>query len=135
MTRKGKVVLVCGLIGSGKTTFANKFFDMVTDYDVIGSKVEQIKQTLDAYQKGNRVAHITTFPSDYEQQELLNKIDPCDLDCYWIDKDERESFNNIINRKRARDMQRLEDIKIENKKIMGKKLTNGIHFHWKYVKY
>ena len=52
------IYFVCGLIGAGKTTWAKRHFQTLTDADEELSKTEQIRKTLKLSEHGD-VAHIT----------------------------------------------------------------------------
>ena len=56
------IICVCGMIASGKSTWCEKQGGIISDYDLIGDKNEQIKFTLNMDNKGEDVFHITCFP-------------------------------------------------------------------------
>lgn len=127
------LAIICGGIGSGKTTFAYNQFQYVTDFDEIGSKRKQIKATLDLLRQGKTVAHITTFPSRYEIENLIQKVDPRLIQYYWLDTTIEQCLENVRARGRARDLQRLDEILKINTELEFKR--RGVNINWLMVKY
>lgn len=129
--RQGRLYLICGLIGSGKTTYARQMsgFELV-DYDYIGSKVKQVKLTLDLLNRGKNVAYVTCLPTKYETSHLLSVVNPENITYVWMNTPEPQCQVNIINRGRQRDIKNLEKILSLNRELMTRK--NALDIAWKY---
>lgn len=126
----GKLYILCGLIGSGKTTFALSNFDYFTDLDYMNKwarKQDQINWTKKLLKKNLKVCHITTVPSEEEIEEL--KI--YNPKFILIDTSINQCKKNILIRNRERDMQNLHSVfnanlEIEKKLIEFSKKINSI---------
>lgn len=103
MLEKKTVVFLCGLIGSGKTTYAIKKFKNFTDLDYMNPyarKIDQIRWTLRLLERNNEVCHITTYPTE-EELRAFNKFDRKFL---LMNTSVNQANTNILIRNRPRDM-------------------------------
>lgn len=115
------IVMICGLIGAGKTTFAKANFDHVTDYDNVGSKARQIVETLGRYRQGQTVAHITCWPTLLEKKAILEGEAAGDVRMVWINTGPEQSLKNIFARARPRDMEHLTEVMKVNRALNEKR--------------
>lgn len=97
------VIFLCGLIGSGKTTYAIKHFKNFTDLDYMhpySRKIDQINWTLRLLKINDEVCHITCFPTKDELAafSFFNKK------FLWMNTSLNQAKTNIIIRNRPRDM-------------------------------
>ena len=114
-----EVVFVCGLIGSGKTTYLRKQQAIFTDLDLMNDlarKIDQINYTKSLLKKYKKVYHITTYPTE-EELEAFKKYKNTFL---WIDTDEEKCKTNILIRNRKRDIENLNRVYEANKNLMQK---------------
>lgn len=114
-----EVVFVCGLIGSGKTTYLRKQQAIFTDLDLMNDlarKIDQIKYTKSLLKKYKKVYHITTYPTE-EELEAFKKYKNTFL---WIDTDVEQCKTNILIRNRKRDIENLNRVYEANKNLMQK---------------
>lgn len=118
------ITCVCGLIGSGKSTWCEKQEGIVSDFDLIGNKEMQLYFTLNEFGKGNHVYHITCFPT-LREQEAFEKLN---VEYVWINTSFCQSRRNIFTRRRKRDMENIEDVLNANANIMDKYITSHIDF-------
>lgn len=119
--------IVCGLIGSGKSTYALKQKGIITecqDGELPISKDEQILKTLEAYDQGRDVWHVTCFPTWKE----LDAFRYLEKEFVWINTSPRQAMSNILSRKRKRDLDNLKETRLANEDIYDKYMTSGIPF-------
>lgn len=103
------VVFLCGLIGSGKTTYALSHFRNFTDLDYMNNyarKQDQINWTKRLLEKNAEVCHITTYPSTKEIEAFADVRQEFVL----IDTDINQCKTNILIRNRMRDMQNITNV-------------------------
>ena len=96
------IFVICGLIGAGKSSYANEHYENVTECEV-GTKEQQIAATLRFYRSGADVAHVTTYPSA-EELVMAADVPPADVEWILIDTAPGQCRKNIIERNRPRDM-------------------------------
>ena len=118
------IVCVCGLIGSGKSTFCKEQEGIISDYDLIGDKNRQIKFTLIQDAKGKTVYHITCYPTPKEREAFEGK----NVRYIWINTSWRQCYDNIFKRKRKRDMQNIEAVLSSNLDYLKKFERTNIPF-------
>ncbi|MGK4109099.1 hypothetical protein [Enterococcus cecorum] len=114
-----EIVFVCGLIGSGKTTYLRKQQAIFTDLDLMNDlarKIDQINYTKSLLKKYKKVYHITTYPTE-EELEAFKKYKNTFL---WIDTDVEQCKTNILIRNRKRDIENLPNVYEANKNLMRK---------------
>lgn len=102
MSRK-TVVFLCGFIGSGKTTYAKKNYEVITDLDYMppqSTKIDQINLTRELLKEHDAVCHITCFPTLTEARSF-NEFNQ---EFLWMDTTIQQSRINILKRKRRRDL-------------------------------
>lgn len=103
------VIFLCGLIGSGKTTYAIKNFKVFTDLDYLpqySRKVDQINWTKKLLKKHDEVCHITCYPT-LEEIESFKKYRKRYL---LINPNLKQAKSNILIRSRTRDMENLKGV-------------------------
>ena len=114
-----EIVFVCGLIGSGETTYLRKQQAIFTDLDLMNDlarKIDQINYTKSLLKKYKKVYHITTYPTE-EELEAFKKYKNTFL---WIDADVEQCKTNILIRNRKRDIENLPNVYETNKNLMRK---------------
>lgn len=123
------IYIICGLIGAGKTTYAKKEAkenDIITDIDLDGtSKEEQLRQTMDYYNKGRTVYHITCYPTLDEQETFMR----ADVKYIWIGTSAIQAKTNIISRARPRDINDLQATLRKNCELLYKYASSKIKFN------
>lgn len=117
------IVVVCGLIGAGKSTYARSHFEHVTECEGTTTKTEQIWQTLALDDAGETVAHVTCYPTSEESAAFARR----DVQYLWISTDPAQAMANIYNRGRARDLADLEYIAAKNRELFTKLAASGFH--------
>lgn len=122
----GKITMVCGLIGAGKSTWAEKNRKHITDLDDIPSrsKTEQILKTISLVTQYGEACHITCYPSAIE----MDAFDDYDIEWIWISATEAQARANIIKRGRANDLMHIDNLMYANRKYMRMKETSSIDF-------
>lgn len=118
------IIFVCGMIGSGKTTYAESKDGVVSDWDVIGNKADQILYTMHMHELGKTVYHITCYPTGKELELLEGKIDKF----IWINTRSEQCMINVRHRGRKRDMDHIEDVKKRNSSIQAMYRSSKIKF-------
>lgn len=131
MSDENTVVFVCGPIGSGKTTYANKNYNHVTDLDFMpkySSKADQINLSLKLLKKFKSVCHITCFPSEEELSAFLKYNNEFIL----LDTSLNQCKTNILIRGRDRDLKNINNVFKANENYICKYRESDIN--WKKVK-
>ena len=126
--KTGKLIILCGLIGSGKTTYAMHNFRHFTDLDhmpLYSRKADQIKQTLKHLERHGTVCHITTYPTD---EELLAFQEIQDKQFIWINTSIKQAKTNILIRNRPRDMTNLKGVIDRNNVLLETARRSPIKF-------
>lgn len=122
------IYVICGLIGAGKTTYAYQQAhdnDIVTDIDVDGtSKDEQLERTMNSYQNGLNVYHVTCYPTDDEQ----SAFGWADVEYIWINTSPEQAKINIISRGRSRDVKNLKDTLRKNSRLLSRYAYSKLDF-------
>lgn len=124
----GKMVkVICGMIGSGKTTYAlnnkNKN-DILLDWDFLVEALNTdnpilVKEVQDIllkyfYQKGFNIWYITTKLGSNEL-EILEQIK--DVEYIWINTTKQQCAENIIKRNRNDETKYIEQLRKRNDEI------------------
>ena len=131
----GKMVkVICGMIGSGKTTYAlsnKKENDILLDWDILADALNTdnkvyIKDVQDMlleyfYKKGFNIWYITTKLGSNEK-EILNRME--DVEFIWINTNKKQCENNIIKRNRNDEARCIEELKKCNYTIYQNYYTN-----------
>lgn len=125
------VVIICGLIGAGKTTYATTHFKATTDFDFMpkySTKADQIILTKNLLKYYDEVAHITSYPSEEEIQAFK------EYRCRFIliDTSLDQAKTNILIRSRERDMNNLVNVLKANEDYQKRFEKSDIH--WEIVK-
>lgn len=121
------LIIICGLIGSGKTTFAMNNFEHYTDLDDMPAytpKSEQIRQTKTMLGRYENVGHITCFPTE-EEYLALKDLNP---QWVWINTSLEQAKENILNRNRPRDMADLQRVLNYNINLLKRARRSTIRF-------
>ena len=116
------IFMICGLIGAGKSSYANEHYKNATECEA-GTKEQQIAATLRFYRSGADVAHVTTYPSA-EELVMAADVSLSDIQWIWIDTAPDQCRKNIIERNRPRDMQDL-GLVIEKNKSLWKRFAES----------
>lgn len=125
------VIFLCGLIGAGKTTYAQNHFKPFTDLDYMpmySKKADQIRLTQSLLKTHDEVCHITCYPTEEEARafRVYNKR------FVLIDTGLRQAKTNVIIRNRQRDMMNLANV-LESNLDLVKKYKNA-KVKWEVVK-
>jgi len=120
------IYVICGIIGSGKSTYASMHFAHVTECEGM-TKMSQLQETWSLYEAGEDVAHVTTYPTS-EELEMLAGVPDEDKTFILIDTDLRQAKANIIKRNRPHDMTRLSETLEKNKEIARRLASSKIPF-------
>ncbi len=94
--------VICGLMGSGKSTYARTHYKYVVEHEYFRSKEEQIARALKLHKQGKRVAYVTCYPLSKETA-FFETLDPSEINWYLIDTDIMQANKNIIKRGRKSD--------------------------------
>lgn len=116
--------IVCGMIGAGKTTYCKNQQGVVTDFDEMTSKQEQIEETIALANADIEVWHITTYPSENERLAFENY----EKEYIWINTSFSKCKENILMRKRERDLRNLNETLISNRRIRGMYQCTSLDF-------
>ena len=98
-----KLIILCGYIGSEKTTYALRHYPVFTDLDYMppmSRKTDQIQLTMRLLNKHDEVCHITCFPT----REEAKAFESIPKEFVWIDTSLNQAKTNILIRGRQRDM-------------------------------
>lgn len=136
------VKIICGMIGSGKTTFAinNKNpRDVLLDWDLIREALQTDDfvyiKTIQDYllqfynNKGYDIWYITTYLGSNEK-EILKNIE--DVEYFWINTTRKQCLENVKKRDRGEEAKNLKNIDNINKKIQ-ERYTNESEIKYKIV--
>ena len=118
------ITCVCGMIASGKSTWCEKQGGIISDYDLIKNKDEQIRYTINCDEKGGTVYHITCYPTPKEKEVFEGR----NLKYIWINTGWEQCRKNILARKRLRDTQNIKSILKANAEIYKKYQHSNIQF-------
>lgn len=119
--------VVCGLIGAGKTTYAQQNYQYYTDLDdmhPISSKEDQIDLTLSLLRSHDEVCHITCFPTPKE----LEAFRGTEMTLIWINTSLKQAQANIVKRGRPRDLANLPAVLTANTKYSATKKRSTLNF-------
>ncbi len=120
------ISVICGLIGAGKSTFAEKNFEKVLDADLMKSKDAQFLEMQYLDFKGEDFAYITCFPSWRERQFFNVRRDRVRF--FWIDTDEETAHQRILKRNRERDILNMWQVLQRNKELLVQLQRSHINF-------
>lgn len=117
------ITIICGLIGSGKSTYAAAHFETVIECED-GYKDFQLER---AKMQRDNFAYVTCYPT---VAELLYFGSRKDVRWVWINTTEEQAKKNIYKRKRKRDFANIENVLIKNRKLAVKGAHTNIHFEY-----
>ena len=117
------IVVVCGLIGAGKSTYARAHFEHITDCEGATKKWDQICQTLAWDDMGETVAPVTCYPTSEESAAFAHR----NVQYLWINTNPAQAMANIYNRGRERDLADLQYIAAKNRELFTKLAVSGFH--------
>ena len=140
----GKMVsVICGMIGSGKTTYAinnKKNNDILLDWDILVEALKTdnpvfVKEVQDIllkffYQKGFDIWYITTKLGSKEL-EILEQIN--DVEFIWINTTKQQCLENIKIRNRNNEAQEIENLKKINETIYQNYYINTANINYKII--
>lgn len=137
------VKVICGLMGSGKTTYAinnKKENDVLLDWDMLVEAfktnnpvwVKEVQDMLLEYfnKKGYDTWYITTKLGSKEL-ELLKQIK--DVEYIWINTTKQQCLENIKRRNRNDEEQHIEELKRINEKIYKNYYINSNNINYKII--
>lgn len=137
------VKVICGLIGSGKTTYVinnKKDNDILLDWDILVEAfktnnpvwVKEVQDMLLEYfnKKGYDIWYITTRLGSKEL-ELLKQIK--DVEYIWINTTKQQCLENIKRRNRNDEAQHIENLKRINEKIYKNYYINSHNINYKII--
>lgn len=137
------VKVICGLMGSGKTTYAinnKKENDVLLDWDMLVEAfktnnpvwVKEVQDMLLEYfnKKGYDIWYITTKLGSKEL-ELLKQIK--DVEYIWINTTKQQCLENIKRRNRNDEEQHIEELKRINEKIYKNYYINSNNINYKII--
>ena len=137
------VKVICGLIGSGKTTYAinnKKENDVLLDWDILVEAfktnnpvwVKEVQDMLLEYfnKKGYDIWYITTKLGS-KDLELLKQIK--DVYYIWINTTKQQCLENIKRRNRNDEAQHIEELKRVNEKIYKNYYINSNNINYKII--
>ena len=123
-----KVIFLCGLIASGKTTYAIKNHKNYTDLDMMhpyAQKKHQISWTKKLLEVNKEVCHITCYPTD---EELAAFEEYNDIEFLWLDTTLGQAKVNMLLRNRERDIIRFNSVLEANDKYQSKFKKSDLNF-------
>ena len=120
--------VICGLMGSGKSTYARKHYRKVLEFERFRAKDLQISKAQELLDKGEDIAYVTCYPTS-EEREFFGSLPKCSVEYILIDTDIRQARQNIIKRGRKSDHDVLETRFETNKKLARLIAGSSIPFH------
>lgn len=137
------VKVICGLIGSGKTTYAinnKKENDILLDWDMLTEALKTenpvwVKQIQDMllkffYEKGFDVWYITTKLGSSELALLKQMIN---VEYIWINTTKQQCLKNIERRNRNNEAEHIEKFKKINEDLYNNYYINSQELKYKVV--
>ena len=120
------IYVICGMIGAGKIEYAKKtgcpIIENVLNQNA--NKKEQIEQTLDLYDSGSDVCHITCYPTEQEQSAFHG----LDVKYIWINTTKQHCIQNVRKRRRGKDLIDINSVKEKNDELEARYENSFIHF-------
>ena len=125
----GTISIICGLIGAGKSTYAARHFENVTDLDMMPgwTKSDQIRKTMALYDSDKTVAHITCFPT-IEEVVMIKNLPEQDIFYVWVDTPPGQCRKNILQRGRLSDVQNIQNVLRRNDYLYDKLISSKYPF-------
>ena len=122
--------VICGMIGSGKSTYAKQHYEHVLEYEDFGDKRLQIREAKRLHDQGELVAYITCAPTCEESIFFANleKLDSGAVEYFWIDTDFDQCIRNIKARGRKRDYNVVREHYKPNQVILSKLMSGGSRY-------
>lgn len=113
--------VICGLIGSGKSTYAFANYKTVIECED-GNKKKQLEK---AENEHNDFAYITCWPTLVEQNYFSKQTD---VRYIWINTSEAQTKENIYRRHRERDFADIRQTLQKNRELSYRAAHSDIHF-------
>ena len=125
----GEVVIhvICGMIGAGKSTYAQKHYKHVLEFESFGSKDLQILAAKKLHKQGNTVAYITCYPNMAERL-FFDSLKAGEVRYILINTSFQQCAENIIKRGRAHDYQTISSGFEPNRKYEEQYASTDIPF-------
>lgn len=125
-----KLIILCGLIGAGKTTYARSNYKWVSDLDYMppfSRKQDQIRFTFWLLKTKGEACHITCFPTNEELVAFRKE----NKEFVLINTGLRQCEANILKRRRKRDFLDLSQIFLANRELIRR--IKQAQIPWKVV--
>lgn len=122
------LIILCGLIGSGKTTYAFGNYTHFTDLDLLpkfANKKAQIDNTFRLLNHHSLVCHITTYPTE-EEVAAFSRVK--NKEYVWLDTSIDQAKVNILIRNRNRDMKNLPGVFAANEEYNENYKNSNLSF-------
>lgn len=122
--------VICGMIGSGKSTYAKQNYEHVLEYEDYGEKRLQLREAKRLHDQGGLVAYITCAPTREESIFFarLEKQEPGSIEYFWIDTDFDQCIKNIKARNRKSDYSVIQARYKPNQEILCRLLSGGSRY-------
>jgi len=119
--------VICGLMGSGKSTYARKHYKYIVEFEDFGRKDKQLQKAKALHDKGKKVAYITCYPTTTEM-EYFKSLPDSSVRWLLIDTDLKQCRRNIIRRGRKSDVDVLKTRFEKNHKLLSLIARTSISF-------
>ena len=119
--------VICGLVGSGKSTYARQHYRHIVELEKYKSKDRQIAKARKLHELGRTVAYITCYPTAKEM-EFLDSIEADQIRWFLVDTDVVQCRRNILKRGRKSDADVIRTRTGRNAQLMDRIARSGIKF-------
>ena len=120
--------VICGLMGSGKSTYARNNYRYVIERENFKSKAAQIRKAGQLHAAGKHIAYVTCYPTP-EEIYFLGSLDPDEIEWYLMDTDIIQANKNIMKRGRKSDSDVIQKRFKKNRAIAERIARSRIRFH------
>lgn len=118
------IICVCGMIGSGKSSYCAGKTGVISDCDELVNKEKQLDFTLENESKSEEIYHISCYPTQKEREIFENR----DVKYIWINTTYAQCKKNILQRGRERDLKNLDAVLRKNENILSLYMHSDIRF-------